>query len=55
MGTLVLMRHAESEWNARPVRGRADVKLAPNGLQEAEAAGCSPPEGCARTSCTPRC
>ena len=57
MGTLVLMRHAESEWNAKGLfAGWADVKLAPNGLQEAEgAAGCSPPQGCARTWCTPRC
>jgi 2,3-bisphosphoglycerate-dependent phosphoglycerate mutase len=40
MGTLVLMRHAESEWNAKGLfAGWADVKLAPNGLQEAEAAG----------------
>jgi 2,3-bisphosphoglycerate-dependent phosphoglycerate mutase len=40
MGTLVLMRHAESEWNAKGLfAGWADVNLAPNGLQEAEAAG----------------
>jgi 2,3-bisphosphoglycerate-dependent phosphoglycerate mutase len=40
MGTLVLMRHAESEWNAKGLfAGWADVRLAPNGLQEAEAAG----------------
>jgi 2,3-bisphosphoglycerate-dependent phosphoglycerate mutase len=40
MGTLVLMRHAESEWNAKGLfAGWADVKLAPDGLQEAEAAG----------------
>ena len=38
MGTLVLMRHAESEWNAKGLfAGWADVRLAPNGLQEAEA------------------
>ncbi|HEX4291329.1 MAG TPA: phosphoglyceromutase [Trebonia sp.] len=40
MGTLVLMRHAESEWNAKGLfAGWADVRLAPNGLHEAEAAG----------------
>jgi 2,3-bisphosphoglycerate-dependent phosphoglycerate mutase len=40
MGTLVLMRHAESEWNAKGLfAGWADVNLAPNGQQEAEAAG----------------
>jgi 2,3-bisphosphoglycerate-dependent phosphoglycerate mutase len=40
MGTLVLMRHAESEWNAKGLfAGWADVRLAPNGRQEAEAAG----------------
>src|ERR1700758_1411761 len=40
MGTLVLMRHAESEWNAKGLfAGWADVSLAANGRQEAEAAG----------------
>ena len=40
MGTLVLLRHAESEWNAKGLfAGWADVSLAPNGRQEAEAAG----------------
>ena len=40
MGTLVLMRHAESEWNAKGLfAGWADVRLAPNGRPEAEAAG----------------
>src|ERR1700748_38215 len=40
MGTLVLMRHAESEWNAKGLfAGWADVRLAPNGLKEPEAAG----------------
>ncbi len=40
MGTLVLLRHAESEWNAKGLfAGWADVRLAPNGRQEAEAAG----------------
>jgi 2,3-bisphosphoglycerate-dependent phosphoglycerate mutase len=40
MGTLVLMRHAESEWNAKGLfAGWADVGLAPNGRQEAETAG----------------
>jgi 2,3-bisphosphoglycerate-dependent phosphoglycerate mutase len=40
MGTLVLMRHAESEWNAKGLfAGWADVRLAPNGRQEAESAG----------------
>jgi 2,3-bisphosphoglycerate-dependent phosphoglycerate mutase len=40
MGTLVLLRHAESEWNAKGLfAGWADVSLAANGRQEAEAAG----------------
>ena len=40
MGTLVLLRHAESEWNAKGLfAGWADVRLAANGRQEAEAAG----------------
>ncbi|HWG00868.1 MAG TPA: phosphoglyceromutase [Trebonia sp.] len=40
MGTLVVLRHAESEWNAKGLfAGWADVRLAPNGRQEAEAAG----------------
>ena len=40
MATLVLLRHAESEWNAKGLfAGWADVRLAPNGCQEAEAAG----------------
>jgi 2,3-bisphosphoglycerate-dependent phosphoglycerate mutase len=40
MGTLVLLRHAESEWNAKGLfAGWADVSLAPNGRQEAKAAG----------------
>jgi 2,3-bisphosphoglycerate-dependent phosphoglycerate mutase len=40
MGTLVLLRHAESEWNAKGLfAGWADVSLAAGGRQEAEAAG----------------
>ena len=40
MGTLVLMRHAESEWNAKGLwAGWADVRIAAGGHLEAEAAG----------------
>jgi 2,3-bisphosphoglycerate-dependent phosphoglycerate mutase len=40
MTTLVLMRHAESEWNAKGLwAGWADVRLAANGHLAAEAAG----------------
>ena len=38
--TLVLLRHGESDWNALNLfTGWVDVGLAPNGRQEAEAAG----------------
>ncbi|MCL2584786.1 MAG: phosphoglyceromutase [Streptosporangiales bacterium] len=40
MGTLVLLRHGESEWNAKGLfTGWVDVGLAAKGRQEAEAAG----------------
>ncbi len=40
VGTLVLLRHAESEWNAKGLfAGWADVPLAASGRQEAAAAG----------------
>src|SRR6201985_706871 len=40
MGTLVLLRHAESEWNAKGLfAGWVDVSLAANGRQEADGAG----------------
>jgi len=40
MGTLVLLRHAESEWNAKGLfAGWADVPLAASGREEAAAAG----------------
>jgi 2,3-bisphosphoglycerate-dependent phosphoglycerate mutase len=40
VGTLVLLRHAESEWNAKGLfAGWADVPLAANGREEAAAAG----------------
>jgi 2,3-bisphosphoglycerate-dependent phosphoglycerate mutase len=40
MGTLVLLRHAESEWNAKGLfAGWADVPLAASGRDEAAAAG----------------
>jgi 2,3-bisphosphoglycerate-dependent phosphoglycerate mutase len=40
MGTLLLLRHAESEWNAKGLfAGWADVMLAANGRQEAGNAG----------------
>ena len=40
MGTLVLVRHGESEWNSKGLfTGWVDVGLAPKGVQEASAAG----------------
>ena len=40
MGTLVLLRHGESEWNSKGLfTGWVDVGLAPKGAQEAAAAG----------------
>jgi 2,3-bisphosphoglycerate-dependent phosphoglycerate mutase len=40
MGTLVLLRHGESEWNSKGLfTGWVDVGLAAKGLQEAAAAG----------------
>jgi 2,3-bisphosphoglycerate-dependent phosphoglycerate mutase len=40
MGTLVLLRHGESEWNSKGLfTGWVDVGLAPKGVQEAAAAG----------------
>ena len=40
MGTLVLLRHGESDWNAKGLfTGWVDVGLAAKGWQEAEAAG----------------
>ncbi len=40
MGTLILLRHAESEWNAKGLfAGWVDVSLAANGRQEADGAG----------------
>jgi 2,3-bisphosphoglycerate-dependent phosphoglycerate mutase len=40
MGTLVLVRHGESEWNAKGLfTGWVDVSLAAKGVQEASAAG----------------
>src|ERR1700761_9164062 len=40
MGTLVLVRHGESEWNSKGLfTGWVDVGLAPKGAQEASAAG----------------
>ncbi len=40
MGTLVLLRHGESEWNAKGLfTGWVDVGLAAKGVQEASAAG----------------
>jgi 2,3-bisphosphoglycerate-dependent phosphoglycerate mutase len=40
MGTLVLVRHGESEWNAKGLfTGWVDVGLADKGVQEASAAG----------------
>jgi 2,3-bisphosphoglycerate-dependent phosphoglycerate mutase len=40
MGTLVLLRHGESEWNAKGLfTGWVDVPLAAKGIQEASAGG----------------
>src|ERR1700722_20992202 len=40
MGTLVLVRHGESEWNSKGLfTGWVDVPLAAKGVQEASAAG----------------
>ena len=40
MGTLVLLRHGESEWNAKGLfTGWVDVTLAAKGVQEASAGG----------------
>jgi 2,3-bisphosphoglycerate-dependent phosphoglycerate mutase len=40
MGTLVLLRHGESDWNSKGLfTGWVDVSLAAKGRQEAEAAG----------------
>ena len=40
MGTLVLLRHGESEWNSKGLfTGWVDVGLAEKGRQEASAAG----------------
>ena len=40
MGTLVLLRHGESEWNSKGLfTGWVDVGLAAKGVQEASAAG----------------
>ncbi len=40
MGTLVLLRHGESEWNSKGLfTGWVDVGLAEKGRQEAAAAG----------------
>lgn len=40
MGTLVLLRHGESEWNSKGLfTGWVDVGLAPKGIQEAADAG----------------
>jgi len=40
MGTLVLLRHGESEWNSKGLfTGWVDVGLAPKGVQEASDAG----------------
>jgi 2,3-bisphosphoglycerate-dependent phosphoglycerate mutase len=40
MGTLVLLRHGESEWNTKGLfTGWVDVGLSPKGVQEAAAAG----------------
>ena len=40
MGTLVLLRHGESEWNSKGLfTGWVDVPLAEKGMREASAAG----------------
>ena len=58
MGTLVLLRHGESEWNTKGLfTGWVDVGLAPKGAQEAAAAGRMVVDAgaCAPTSCIRRC
>ena len=55
--TLVLLRHGESDWNAKNLfTGWVDVGLTEKGRAEAVRGGelCARP-ACCRTSCTPRC
>ena len=56
--TLVLLRHGESEWNAKNLfTGWVDVALTEKGRGRGRraAASCCARPGCCPTSCTPRC
>ena len=57
MSTLVLIRHGESEWNAKGLfTGWVDVGLSRAGAAEAVRGGsCSPRRACGPTWCIPRC
>ena len=58
MKTLVLLRHGESEWNAKGLfTGWVDVGLSEVGAQEAADGGqlLAAVRPAARTWCTPRC
>jgi broad specificity phosphatase PhoE len=55
--TLVLLRHGESEWNAKNLfTGWVDVDLTDKGApRPSAAASCCARPACCPTSCTPRC
>ena len=55
--TLILLRHGESEWNAKNLfTGWVDVDLNAKGEAEASAAvSCWSRTTCCPTCCTPRC
>ncbi len=57
MGTLVLLRHGQSAWNAENLfTGWVDVPLSETGEQEARRGGeLLRGRACCPTSCTPRC
>lgn len=58
MATLVLLRHGESDWNAKGLfTGWVDVSLSAKGEDEARRGGRSSSRtpGCVPTSCTPAC
>ena len=55
--TLILLRHGESEWNAKNLfTGWVDVDLNDKGRGEAQrAVSCWSSPVCCPTCCTPRC
>lgn len=55
VGTLVLLRHGESDWNAKNLfTGWVDVDLTAKGRRRhAGAASCCVSTACCRTWCTP--